>query len=130
MPPPLEQMDLHDKAILWRWLRNDKHGNPVLAAAIEVNTRWEEGALEALDPKGEPILIDVQMAADRRIPSGSLMWEGSAVDLTNEPGTGSVPQGDIYEVMFRIRAKSLRGEFMRFEYALKRYNNALPNTQS
>ncbi len=130
MPPPLEYMDLTDRALMWEVSRVDRHGMPLLSALVELPVRWEEGQVERMDAEGQLIVVDVTLATDQNIPIGSLMWEGSEEDLEDEVGTTGIPESDIYEVITKMRGKSLKGEYTRYEFGLKRFKDTLPRVLS
>ncbi len=126
MPPPLEQMDLTQTAILWEIVGYDRNGMPTISAGVEIPVRWEEGNTEMVDTNDQRILVDVSIASNRNIKVDSLMWEGSIADLNELAGTGSPPPDDLYQVVMRIRAKDILGRYNRYEFGLKRYKDRLP----
>lgn len=127
MPVPIEYEDLHDKAVVWVFTKSDRKGDPRVSSPIEVSVRWEEGNFEIPDAEGNRIQIDVTLATTRQLRVGSLMWEGSLVDLSTEYPT-NIPTKDIYEVVLRNRAKDTKGMFTRWEFGLRRYKDKLPST--
>lgn len=124
--PPLEHMDLTDRAVLWVRVRADRQGFPLVAPQVEIAVRWEEGQIELVDPDGQKMVVDAQIASNRDIVIGSLLWLGSADDLREQFGTAG-PGAGLYEVQFAIKGKDLKGRVTRYEFALKRFRDALPN---
>src|SRR5688572_9870118 len=93
---PLETSDLHQKAVLWPFAGNDKHGQPVVSAeAVEIDVRWNQEKSEATDPNGNTVSLDATVAADRAIKIGSMLWLGCFADI---PGTSGVPDEGIMQV--------------------------------
>lgn len=131
--PPLERMDLTEYAVMWEASRYGRDGFQVVLSPVQLRVRWEETNFDRMDANGHMITIDVVIASTQNIPIGSLMWEGKLADLSGmdtdeEVGTGSlIPDQDLYEVVFRVRAKDLKGRITRYEFGLKRYKDTLPS---
>lgn len=122
--PQLEHMDFHTKAILWVIAKHDKSGKPLLSPPVQICCRWEEKQTQMVNEKGEDILVDVVLATNRDIVTGSLLWEGSTECLALE--TNSIPESNIYELIVRDRGYDLKGRVTRYEFGLKRYTDTLP----
>lgn len=120
--PPLEHMDLREYAVLWEIARYDGNGQPLLVAPVEIRVRWEEGQTDMLDDMGQQIKVDGVLAVARDIVMDSLVWEGNLSDLN-----GSPPPTNLYQVQFRVRAKDLKQRVTRYEFALKRFRDSLPD---
>lgn len=116
--PSLETFDLDSKALLWEWQANDRDTRYQVGAAEEIDVRWVPTNARAQDPQGNTITIDVQMAADRLIPMGSILHEGA--------DNGTTPTADFMEVKTVKAAKDVKGRATRYEYGLMRYGDTLP----
>ncbi len=125
--PPLEHMDIREKAVLWEFVRMDRNAMPLVLAPIQISVRWEKEQRDALDKDGQQIVTDVTICSNRDIKLESIIWEGSLEDLAEETnGTAYVPTGDIYQVLTRIRAKDLLQRVTRYEFGIKRFKDRLP----
>lgn len=134
--PPLEQMDLHDPAVLWGYIRTDRNGEPVVAQPVQIMTRWEEGQLEIPRPGDTVLTVDAVIATNRNLALNSIIWEGQLLpdgtylsyDDVAYPSTG--PTKYIYEIVHRVRAKDVKARYRRYEFGLRRYKDRLPTVSS
>lgn len=124
--PPLEQMDLVDKAVLWLVEGVDRYNEPLIGDPEEIDVRWVWGRTQALSPTGMPIGIDAQAVSDRPIPVGSLM---QLIELKHlPPGTGTNDEDlhDRMEVVTTKEGKDLKGRHTRYELGLVWFKSTLP----
>lgn len=129
--PPLEHMDIREKAVLWEFVRMDRNAMPIVLAPVEISVRWEKEQRDALDKNGQQIVTGVTICSSRDIKLESIIWEGSLEDLAEEAnGTAYVPTSDIYQVMTRIRAKDILQRVTRYEFGIKRFKDRLPDRTS
>lgn len=84
--PPLESLDLYDRAVLMEFISQDDYGQPLVREAEEIDCQWEEAQSESRDPQGNVIAIDATVVVDREVPTDSIIWKGELVDWL---GTGS-----------------------------------------
>ncbi len=134
--PPLEHMDLTTKALYWAKVSVSRHGQAKVDpdSRVEIKTRWVHKRRDVLRPDGSTMRIDVTIATNVDIPLGSIVWEGSLLDLDgNTTGTGTgtsteVPHTDLMQVVSASRATDLKGRVTRYEYGLMRYGNNIPLT--
>lgn len=124
--PPLEQMDMHDYAILWAFVRTNRTGMPFVASPVEIRCRWEEGQFELKDSEGQQLVLDVIMTTTRDIALGSILWEGSEDSLEDLVGTSLTPTSGIFECVIRGVARDLKGRVNRHEFGLKRFKDRFP----
>ena len=129
MPVPLEYMDMTSLAMLWENSgASDREGNPTVIAPVEITCRWEEDQRESYDKNGNLVTTDVTICTTRNILIGSIIWEGGLTDLAaQDVGSAMLPVSDIYQVLFRSRAKSIGGEVVRYEFSIKRYMDIVPD---
>jgi hypothetical protein len=118
--PPLEICDLTDTAILWAFAGTNREGDPLVSPPVAIPVRWEEAQDEIADKEGTRWKVDVQLATNQDIPLGSILWYGP-LSAASPP-----PTFDLYECVYRIHAKDLKGRVERYEFALKRYKDTLP----
>ena len=94
-------------------------GQKKVAAAVELDVRWEEGQSDALNDRGETIRIDATAVVDQDITVGSLVWLGAKDDLPS-------PVTDLKEVVSFSKIPNQKGTVFRRVVGLIRYSNALP----
>jgi hypothetical protein len=119
--PPLEEMDLHQPAVLWRLTGRDRYGEPTLAAPEEITVRWDETRREATGTDGSTIAIDVTVVSTENIPDNSLLWLGELADY--EEGA----EEERMQVVTRSKTPSIHARFTRYQYGLARFRDTLPD---
>jgi hypothetical protein len=112
--PPLEQMDRHQKVLLWEASgESDDYGEPFVAdepEEIEVRLVWsDQGDSQA-----------ATLITDREIPVDSRVWEGGYDDL---PGTAAIPESDWMIVTDSAPTKDIKGRNVRYEHKLAWYKD-------
>lgn len=127
--PPLEQMDCHDDALLWR-LTGAKNRNGrrlVDPVPVAIKCRWMRLRRDLRQPNGEIVSTEVQLISrDTALAVGDVLWKGSDDDLPGTgTGTGETPTSDLYEVVVDDTAQDIKGRVTRLEYALARYKDSL-----
>lgn len=127
MPPPLEVLDLIDRAVMWPRVGYARSGRPVVSQTgrDELRVRWVERRREMQDPNGNTIIVDVQIATDRQLTHGSIVWLGTEASIA---GTvpAYTPTADLYVVVATATAKRIDGKYVRYEAGLARHNGVLP----
>lgn len=124
--PPLETDDLDHKAVLWALAGYDRYGRPKVGAPEEVDVRWTWRRSEALDPQGNTVSLDADVAVDRKIKPGSKMWKGELADWY---GTGSAgDDSELMEVVTYAEADDLKARETRRQVGLKRYQDKPPGS--
>lgn len=118
--PPLESLDLYDRAVLMEYIRQDDYGQPLVREAEEIDCQWEDTESESRDAKGNVITIDATVVVNREIPVGSIIWQGEIVDWL---GTGSGGGSD--PVLMRVASVSaihdIKARFYRRVLYLQRF---------
>ena len=121
---PIETFHLHQKAALWtRSGYNDQGEQTVSSTPVELSVRWEWGRRLMMDPMGNSIMVDAEVAVDREIAVGSRMWLGKVVDL---PGTSFTPEDYQCLVTVYDESPNLRNTQIRRIVGLKRLHDTLP----
>ena len=71
-------------AVYWPPLARDSFGQRTYDTPIEIACRWEERAVEFLDPRGETQVSNAVVGVDRALVLGGLLHFSSLADLTSE----------------------------------------------
>lgn len=126
--PPLEIMDLYDRAVLLEFRRQDDDGQPVVCGAEEISCRWEKKSGEIIDPKGRITQIDAVAVVDREIPVNSILWEGEIVDWLGTGSSGG-PEPEMMRVVGIGEIPDLKGRSMRRVLNLQRFRGTKPTVE-
>lgn len=110
-------------AVLWMFVRFDNHGDLVVEQPVELKVRWEPTYKMGVDAKGEPIAITADVAVDRPITIGSIMWRGRINDI---PGTAYTPTSDLMKVIGFDEVPDVKGRTFRRGVSLARFSDSLP----
>lgn len=128
--PDLTIVGFTDTVLLWERYGTTGQGNLTVLPYVEIKARFVRRSGRALDPKGNTVGVDAQVAVGRDVPVGSLVWEGSESDLAVALGNAATvpmaPTSGILEVVTSNRAKDIKGRTTRRELGLKRYGDTLP----
>lgn len=128
--PPLEQMDLTEKAILWELMRRDEDGDPVVAGeGVEIDVRWVVGQRLVMDAQGNQRAVDATVVVDQDVPLGSVLWRGSRSDLeaTTLTGTDTLPDDSLMEAVVKNEAWDLKGCDVRRTLGLVYFRDTFPS---
>ncbi len=119
-------MDFHNPFVYWEYLTTNRNGDPVVAAPIQLMSRWEEGQLEIpTDKPGEYVNVDSILATTQVLIMGSIVWEGLISSIT-----GLTVIENLYNVVIQTIANDLKARNIRYEYGLRRYKDTLPKIQT
>lgn len=122
--PPLEKLDRKQLALLWALTDTvDDFGVASVSAVRELKVRWNHTSREGLDAQGLGVVIEADVVVDRDISEGSVMWLGGLDDL---PGTATVPEQDLMEVVSFKKTPDIKGRNFFRTVSLKRRSNVLP----
>lgn len=119
--PPLESMDRYEYALLWVATgENDESGEPAVnPTPVQIRVRIVFKRRDTVDAQGNTIALDAQLHANREIPVGSRVWEGSLDDWT---GTGSSDPATKYlYVATDESALDIKGRSRRYQYGLTQH---------
>ena len=118
--PRLMTSKLKQKATYWAaGATSTSTGKKKVAAAVEIDCRWEDGQSDALNGSGEAIRLDATVVVDRDVAVGSLFWLGEKADW-------SASVGGLYEAVTFSDTPDIRGKHFRKVVGLIRYNDKLP----
>lgn len=120
--PPLETHDRKQDAVLWNFVRQDRHGKPVLAAPVAVKVRWTLNDSQVVDATGNTIQSSGSVVMDRSVDNMSVMWLG---ELKNLPA----PPTELHQVIKANTTPDIKNRFTRYEYTLMRYSDELPTVE-
>lgn len=78
---------LREKAVYWKCIGRDKHGQPIYDAPVEIKCRWEDQSKLFLNAQGQEEVSRAEVMVDRKIPLDSVLWFGSLnqVSYLTEP---------------------------------------------
>ena len=68
------------KAVWWQVTGTDRDGDPIFAAGVEVDCRWEDKAVKFQSPSGEEKVSRAIVYVDRIMKPGDMLWRGTAAD--------------------------------------------------
>lgn len=110
--PPIETMEMHQKAVLWPMTGYDTYGQPqVSSIPIEISVRWEWKHEEEKSTDRYQVLLDAMVVVDRAIEEGSNMWLGT---LSDWYGTGSSGEdSEVLQVKFYNEIPDLKDRCIR-----------------
>ena len=124
--PSLETDCRLQKAVLWEASTTeyeDTGATRKVAAAVEIDVRWEDTHREGMDPDGNVVAIVSEVVVAQDIVVGSIMWLGSKADL-EDPPVG------LHKVMGFVKVPDIKGRNYRRVVSLMRYSNSLPTLVS
>jgi len=87
MPNP-ENDCLFQKALLWAASAtevDDDTNEPKVAAAAEIDVRWQNVQREIPDGNGNVISVVAEVVVNQDITNGSIMWEGTLDTVASPP---------------------------------------------
>ncbi len=122
--PPIETACRYDKAVYWAKSGKDKYARPTLAAAADLDVRWEHVQEETVDSQGNTIAVDAILVLDQSVVVGSIFWEGEIDDI---PGTSQVPSSDLFQCIKFSRIPDIKGRHVRRLAYLRKYSDDLPD---
>ena len=82
--PPMETVNLYEKAVLWEPTGLSGFGSPTVgnaASGVEICVRWEEKLNEEVGPESTPVSTPDVVFVDRVIAIGSQIRLGAKADL-------------------------------------------------
>lgn len=133
--PAFEQMDTHQRAVLWPALTGrdkfDEYGDAKTGSPQEIHVRWIEKEMDGLRPDGTPVRLDAQIHAIEDIAVGSVLWlapneDDLALNQWYETGSAGEDSGLMVVEALLGRARDLKGRFTRREYGLVKYRDEAP----
>jgi hypothetical protein len=110
--PPIETMEMHQRAVLWEMSGYDTYGQPTVPSTpVEISVRWEWKHEEEKTTDKYEVLLDAIVVVDREIAEGSNMWLGTVSDWY---GTGSAgDDSEVLQVKFYNEVPDLKDRYIR-----------------
>ena len=118
--PSLETSCRNQKAVLW--VANDlagADGEPTIAAATEIDVRWENVQDQITDSQSNLVEITAKVIVNVDVAIGSVLWLGSLEDIADPPV-------DLSQVVGFKKTPDIKGRHFRRVLMLKRLGNTLP----
>ena len=130
--PPLETLDMYQRAVVIPKLGVDRYNETVRGEPREVTVRWIEGRVELADAEGTPLIFDALVIADERFPQGTLMWLG---ELSEWYGTGSgsanqTDEDELHEVQLSRVTPDLKARNKHYHHGLVFYKGTVPDAST
>lgn len=123
MPAP-ESAYRMQKAVLWEKVGDDKAGEPLVSAGVELEVRWNSIYREVHDPLGNIIALLALVVVDQPVAIDSIMWKGELVDWVDN-GSQVLLQVATYK-----ETADLKGRDVRYTLGLSRFRGTLPTISS
>lgn len=112
----LEIRELKQTAVYWAPSGPDEYGRPSLAAAVEIDCRWEDTAEEFVDPQGTRQISSAKVFVGQDLEVGGLLMLGE-IEVAEDSSFPANPKNsaDVHEVRLFSKNPSLRAtRFLRF----------------
>lgn len=123
--PPIESAMLVQRAVLWAYVRDDKNGEPVVDAPIEIKCRLNHTRNVNRDAQASPTATSESVAVDREIPESSIMYLGTLEDVCGT-GTGMLEAANLRIVSMYNETPDIKGREVQRNVTLERYRKSLP----
>ena len=128
--PPMEEDDLHQKAVLWPKAGFDLLGQPTRSEPVNLDVRWDSRRRQMVDANGNPVAVDATAVVLIEIEPGSTMWlaPNPAYDgLDQWLGTGSIgDDSGVMEVAVYNETPDISNRVVRRTVGLTFYKDTLP----
>ena len=128
--PPIEEQDLHQKAVLWPKSGNDLYGQPAVGAPVDLDCRWINKRRQMVDSQGNLVSVDASAVVIIEIEPGSTMWlapDPSYAATEQWYGTGSAgEQSSVMEVVAYEETPDISNRVVRRTVGLNFYKDTLP----
>jgi hypothetical protein len=121
--PVVELQSRCQKVVLWAFIRAGNHGEPIVAAPVELDVNWNDKRHETMDAQNNVVNADASLIVDRDISAESIVWQGAMVDLPE------VPTGLMKVVGFN-GVRDIRGHETFRSVSLVRFGDKLPAVES
>ena len=126
---PFQEFDYRERqahAVLWLAVPGsfDRYGQPMLAAPVQIQVRWNDVRKQVRDAKGNIIEVTAEVVLGQDVSVNSLMYHGNISDWM---GTGSaLPEDALVQVIGFDKTSDLKGRVHRRTCSCMRYRNKLP----
>lgn len=126
MPAP-EVADLLQEATLWPFSGSyDAFGQPTQLAPVSLIVRWIEERKEAVDAKGNNIVLDGTVIVGQHVDIHSLLWLGCSDDVYPKQPAPVHNWGSIYIVKTYKRTPDVKGRQVRRKLGVMRWKDVIP----
>ncbi|MGL6095044.1 MAG: hypothetical protein ACRC7O_04490 [Fimbriiglobus sp.] len=122
--PPVERRDFRQKVVWWKRTGQDVYAEPTVEGPFEIKCRWVTTLTEGGNPAQYGVAWDAQISTGAAVKVGDLLWLGGLDDL---PGTGLVPETDIFEAKRGATTPDVKNRNTRYEFGLMRFKDSLPS---
>lgn len=99
----LAKRSRRQRAVLWKFLREDHFGNKVYADPVEIKVRWEDSTIEFLDRTGNTAISNAQVFVGEKIKERSVLWKGPLDEADIEDGPDGNPNPFVNEGAYEVR---------------------------
>src|SRR5678816_2889377 len=111
--PPLEESELQWRTItLFPKVTIDEFGHLDPGEGVEIQARWVNTTRQVIEPDSSVINIMADVAVERELKVGDLLWNGRLADYEDGTGTGDI---ELCEVRLRRTVPDIKGETSRFQ---------------
>lgn len=132
--PDIEGQAREQDAVLWPFRAFDSQGGILLDDMVELNAadgngvRWKWTRTEMMDPQRATVTVDatVVVAVDRDVPVDSLIWLGSAADLSGTAGSFDEAPSGLCQVKAQRWTPDIKGRVTRRTLGVVRYRGRFP----
>lgn len=122
--PTQEAAFLNQKAVLWEHSGSfDSNGDPLVLAAVEIDTHWEQVRRASIGDDNAPLALDARAIVSRDIAEHSVMWLGKLAGLPAEPD-------DLHEVIKFDKIADIKGREFQRTVHLRRWKQPLPTIEA
>lgn len=128
--PPLETMDLRQRAVVWDVVGADQYGEPTVSDdPREIPVWWTWTRKEITDANGNTVTIDAQVVTAEEIGVDSLLWLGKLCDLPTGSSFSAEDEELMVVVSFR-KAGDVLQRHTRRELSVQRFRDTLPTQET
>ena len=97
--PGLETSNLNQKAVLFPFTAYDRAGQPTVGEPQEIPVRWLTVRKQAVDAKGNTVLLSAQAIVGVSVYPESQMWLGTLADWLATSSNPSTVDEELCEVV-------------------------------
>lgn len=118
--PLMENQLRSQDTVYWAYSGIDRNGEPTVAAAVDIVTRWEQVLDEQIGEDGTPIATNATAIVNQDIAIGSILRLGTVATLPS-PVTGG-----LMEVVNFEKIPDVKGRNYQRTVTLRKWRNTLP----
>jgi hypothetical protein len=117
--PTVERVGLTQRAVMWAPSGVDNYGNTRVSSPVEILCGWPQVKTKPGNAQSDAVSRTEQLAVDRDIAIGSILWLGSLADLPDTPES-------LREVVSVTKTPDIKGRQFRYTVGLAAFSNSLP----